>query len=209
MNRREWMGVSVGTFFATGCQERKREVVQDAEIAWSPLLGKWAAVSDANIVEDDGVLRIGWAETLAAARWEGDVPSVPFELEMQARRVDGTDFFCAITFPARGADQCVTMVAGGWGGALVGISSIDEKDASDNETTMHHRFENGRWYQFRILCDGKRISTWIDGKQVINGSIEGKRLSLRPGPISVCAPFGLATWQTTGEIRGMRWRRMK
>jgi hypothetical protein len=36
---------------------------------------------------------------------------------------------------------------------------------------------------------------------------EGKTLSLRAGQITDCAPFGLATWQTTGEIRNVRWRK--
>ena len=34
----------------------------------------------------------------------------------------------------------------------------------------------------------------------------GRKLSLRPGPIDACAPFGLATWQSSGEFKDIRWR---
>ena len=35
---------------------------------------------------------------------------------------------------------------------------------------------------------------------------EGKKLGLRFGPIDLCAPFGIASYQTRAEIRRMRWR---
>jgi len=143
---------------------------------------------------------------MTAAKWTGEVPQAPFELELEARRVDGTDFFCAVTFPARGADECLTLVIGGWGGATVGISSIDGKDASENETRSLMAFETGVWYRIKLLREGERIAVWINGEKMINVDTTGKQLSLRPGPVSDCAPFGLATWQTTGEVRGMRYR---
>jgi hypothetical protein len=125
-----------------------------------------------------------------------------------AMRKDGTDFFCAITFPARGTDECVTLIVGGWGGSLVGISSIDGKDASENETRSTQAFEPGAWYRIRLLREGERIAAWINNKKVVDVDTTGKKLSLREGPISECAPFGLATWQTTAVIRNVRWRRI-
>jgi hypothetical protein len=37
-----------------------------------------------------------------------------------------------------------TFICGGWGGAVVGISSIDGQDASMNETTKYIKFEDDR-----------------------------------------------------------------
>jgi hypothetical protein len=125
-----------------------------------------------------------------------------------AKRVDGTDFFCAVTFPARGVDECVTFLVGGWGGGTVGISSIDGKDASENETTTYGKFETDVWYAIRLVRKGERIEAWIDGEKVVDVDTTGKVLALRPGPIEECAPFGLATWQTTGLIQNVRWRRL-
>ena len=168
----------------------------------------WQALEGGGEITTGEPLRIGWGEMLTAVRWTGEVPLPPFELELSARRIDGTDFFCALTFPARGPEECVTLVLGGWGGGTVGISSIDGKDASENETTHYHAFQTGVWYQVRLLCEAAEIKVWIDGEKVIDVDTTGKTLSLREGPIDQCAPFGLATWQTTGEIRGARWRRI-
>lgn len=157
---------------------------------------------------ETGVLRLQWGESLSAMKWTGAPVTPPFEIELEARRIDGTDFFCGLTFPARSSGESVTWIVGGWGGSLVGISSIDDKDASDNETTFHRAFEKERWYRLRLRREGERIDAWIDGEQVTRIDTRGRKLSLRPGPIDCCGPFGLATWQTTGEFRQLRWRKL-
>lgn len=155
---------------------------------------------------EPGVLRLEWGESLSAATWTGAPVTVPFEVELEARRIDGTDFFCGLTFPARPGGECLTWIVGGWGGSLVGISSLDGLDASGNETKVHRTFEGKRWYRLRLRREPARLEAWIDGERVIALETAGRTLSLRPGPIGVCAPFGLATWQSTGEFKGLRWR---
>lgn len=189
-----------------GCGKQHVEY-SGVEEEWMGLTGEWEGISGGQ-VDTGEPLRIGWGETLTAVRWKGDPPTPPFELELMAKRVDGTDFFCAITFPARGVDECVTLIVGGWGGSLVGISSIDGKDASENETKSYHQFQTDVWYRIRLLRKDEKIEVWIAGEKVIDVDTTGKKLSLREGPISECAPFGLATWQTTGLIRDVRWRRL-
>ena len=65
--------------------------------------------------------------------WTGKVPGPSFRVQMEAMRVDGSDFFCAVTVPVAGS-HC-TFVVGGWGGTVVGFSSLDGLDASENETS--------------------------------------------------------------------------
>lgn len=190
-------------FAAVGCG--KEEVVISEDEGWIGMQGEWEGMSGGQ-VDTGEPLRIGWGETLTTVRWKGAVPKPPFELELMTKRIDGTDFFCAVTFPARSVDECVTLVVGGWGGGTVGISSIDGKDASDNETTTYGKFETDVWYKIRVRVKGEKITAWIDGKKVIDVDTTGKKLSLREGSISECAPFGLATWQTTGVVRNIRWR---
>lgn len=177
------------------------------EPEWISLTGKWTGVEGGEVVEEDGVLRLSFSDMLTAAKWDGDLPGAPFELELEARRVDGTDFFCAVTFPARD-NEFVTWIVGGWGGGLSGISSVDDFDASENETGTNQRFEQGTWYRLKLRREGEKIEAWIDGEKVVDLDTTGRKLSLRPGPISACAPFGLGTWQTTGEIRGAKWRKL-
>ncbi len=77
---------------------------------------------------------------------------VNYEVSLDARRVEGNDFFCGITFPA-GKDPC-SFIVGGWGGTTVGLSSIDGLDASDNKTTLM-QFEKNRWYHIRLAVTDK------------------------------------------------------
>ncbi len=175
------------------------------ERPWIDLKNEWEGVSG-GIVEAGDELSIGWGEGLTNVRWKGEVPTAPFELEMKAKRVNGTDFFCAVTFPARGVEECVTLIVGGWGGSLVGISSIDGKDASENDAQKIHTFETDVWYQIRLVRHGEKLMVWIDGEKLIDIDTTGKALALRQGGIEECAPFGLATWQTTARIKDIRWR---
>ena len=204
MKRRKWM-VMFGGFCLVGCGEKKTASVSAVERPWIDLKDQWEGVSG-GAVEVGEELAIGWGEGLTNVRWKGEVPMAPFELEMTAKRVNGTDFFCAVTFPARGVEECVTLIVGGWGGSLVGISSIDGKDASENDAQKIRTFETDVWYQIRLVRDGEKLMVWIDGEKLIDIDTTGKTLSLRQGGIEECAPFGLATWQTTARIRDIRWR---
>ena len=114
-------------------------------------------------------------------------------------RVRGNDFFASLTFPV--GDSFATWVMGGWGGDIVGISSIDGWDASDNETRSYFNFENGRWYALRLQVTDDRIQAWIDGQQVVNVNIKGRAISLRHGEIKLSAPFGFASYATEGRLR--------
>jgi hypothetical protein len=44
------------------------------------------------------------------------------------------------------------------------------------------------------------------GEKLVDLDTTGKTLSLRHGGIEECVLFGLATWQTTAQIRDVRWR---
>ena len=202
MKRRKSIGIMLAGLVVTGCGRDKAAVIENP---WIEMRDDWEGISGGE-VDTGEPLRIGWGESLTAVKWQGEVPKAPFELKLMAKRVNGTDFFCAVTFPVRDGSDSVTLVIGGWGGGLVGISSIDGKDASDNETTSYHKFETDVWYRVRLVCEGERIQAWINGEKVVDVDTTGKELSLREGSISECAPFGLATWQTTGVIRNARWR---
>lgn len=170
---------------------------------------KWQAIEGAADLEWDHesrVMRISVGTDLNGVRWSGPLPSVPYEVELEARRMSGSDFFCGLTFPVRSGKECVTLIVGGWGGNLVGISSIDGLDASENSTASQYEFENHRWYRIRVQVGGERLQAWIDDRQVVDAFTEEQKLSLRAGPIEACAPFGLATWLTSAEIRGAKWR---
>lgn len=190
-----------------GACEKRATPQQVAAPPWIPLTGNWTGTEGGDVFEENGILHLPFGEQLTAAKWTGETPSTPFELEYEARRVNGTDFFGAVTFPAQGED-CVTFIIGGWGGGVVGISSLDDLDASENETGTAMPFENGRWYQIRLIRSEEKIQAWIDGQMAVDVSTTNRKLSLRPGPISACAPFGFGSWQSAAQIRNARWRKL-
>lgn len=155
------------------------------------------------------VLECDMGAELIGVRWTGELPKIPYELEVEARRMNGSDFFCGLTFPVRRDDELVTLVVGGWGGAVVGISSIDGRDAMENETTTRRNFETKRWYRIKIRVEEKMLTAWLDDEKLVDLPLEGKILSLRAGPIVQCAPLGLGAWQTGAEYRKMRWWALK
>lgn len=152
----------------------------------------------------DGLLRIGMGESLSGVTYTNKVPETNFEIEVEAKKIQGSDFFCAITFPV-GKEHC-TFVMGGWGGAVVGISSIDLMDASENETTKYMKFDKEKWYKIHVKVTPKKIEASIDGEKLADVELEGKKISMRPGDIEQNVPFGLATYQTESAIKSVKIR---
>ncbi|MBL9133968.1 MAG: hypothetical protein JNG86_22340 [Verrucomicrobiaceae bacterium] len=133
-------------------------------------------------------------------------PSTRYAIDYEAMRVEGGDFFGTVTFPV--GEAHLSFVMGGWGGTLVGLSSIDHRDASENETRGDLAFENGRWYRVRIEVREDDIRAWIDQKPFVNVNIRGRRLELRAGGIEKCAPFGFASYLSTARVRGVTITRL-
>ena len=140
---------------------------------------------------------------MTGVTYRGDFPRLNYEVRLEAKRVDGVDFFCGMTFPVRKA-YC-SLIVGGWAGSVVGLLSIDGKDASENDTTRYMKFETDRWYRIRLRVSEERIQVWIDDKPVVNQNIVGKRISTR-SEVDLSRPFGIATWETRAALRGIEVR---
>jgi hypothetical protein len=104
-----------------------------------------------------------------------------------------------------GESHC-SLIVGGWGGGVVGISSIDGADASENETTQFITFETGRWYRIRVRVTDKKIEAWVEQKKVADVLTAGRKITTRFGDIELSKPFGLASWSTSAAFRGIRIR---
>ena len=150
------------------------------------------------------VLKLG--DPFTGIQWTNAISKMDYEVALDAMRVSGSDFFCGLTVPA-GTNFC-SLIVGGWGGSLMGISSLDGMDASENETTHFKNFEQGRWYRIRLRITERRIEAWIDKEKVVNVDISEKRISLRPGDIELSKPFGIASYQTTAALREIKIRRV-
>jgi len=173
-------------------------------------LADWESVDNggSGAVElQDGEMIIRQGESLSGAVYKKakGLPMTNYEISAETMRIEGADFFCGLTFPVGDIKTCITLVLGGWGGSVTGISSIDGMDASENNTSSYQRFKDNQWYKVKLRVTPKEIHVWVDGKEVINADIEGKKLGLRPGPIESYAPLSFTTYQTTAAIRNVKF----
>jgi hypothetical protein len=159
------------------------------------------------VTVEEGKIILGMGAALTGIDWTNAVPKWDYEIALEAMKVDGSDFFCGLTLPA--GDSFFSFIVGGWGGGVVGISSVDGADASLNETTKYMKFDRGKWYRIRVRVTRGRIETWIDDDQLVDLELKGKKISLRAGEIELSTPLGVASWQTTAALRDIRIRSLQ
>jgi hypothetical protein len=156
---------------------------------------------------ENGAIVLGPGGPMTGVNWTGELPKSDYEVRFEAMRTNGNDFFASLTFPVK--DSFATFVTGGWGGDIVGMSSIDNWDASENETRSYFDFEANRWYAFRLEVTDDRIRAWIDDQPVFDVVIAGRTIGMRPGEIKLSAPFGFASYNTRGLIRKVEHRSLR
>jgi len=167
-------------------------------------LGQWKITDfggQGDVGVKDGAIHLGMGNYMTGITWGGPVVRMNYEISLEAMRVEGNDFFCGLTFPV--AENPCTLILGGWGGSLCGLSSIDHFDASENETTRMMSFEKGKWYKVRLRVVPSRIQAWLDDENLVDVDITDHKLDIRI-EVDLCQPLGIATYATTGAIRNLR-----
>ncbi|XAL99647.1 DUF1080 domain-containing protein [Phycisphaeraceae bacterium D3-23] len=169
--------------------------------------------ADGEVFVEDDVLHMDMGGPLTGVVYNGDIaellgePLENYEITLEAQRLQGNDFFVGLTFPV-GTVGHVTLIMGGWGGGLVGLSSLDHADASMNPTTQLMQFESDRWYSVRVAVTGTHIRVWLDEDEVISvNRADHERYDLR-GEVMDTAPLGLCCFQTHAAYRDIVVRRL-
>jgi len=156
---------------------------------------------------EGGVLTMERGEPLTGVTKLGkDFPTENFEMRWSAQRVDGSDFFAGVTFPV-GKEYC-SLIAGGWGGGLVGISSIDGNDASENETASYRNFKNEQWYRFRVRVDAQNITVWLDEEQILEVPRGNRKFSVR-AEVMRSRPLGYCVFQSKVSVKDWEYRTLE
>lgn len=199
---------------------------------WVSLTDHWVASEfggEGDVTIKDGLIKMEYGDPLTGVHWTGPFveekktaevapkqPKTPalsdqskplprdnYEVRWESRRDKGYDFMCAFTFPV--ADKHASLVMGGWGGGITGISSIDGNDASDNETTMFKAFENDQWYKARVRVETKQITVWIDGTLMFEQPREDHEFDIR-FEMDPCTPLGIANFECDSSFRNIQIR---
>jgi hypothetical protein len=151
----------------------------------------------------DGQLLLEEGRPMTGVAWAGEFPTGGYEVLVDAMRTSGGDFFCGMTFPV-GGSWC-TLIVGGWGGMVVGLSNVDGGSAAENETTLGMSFDTGRWYRIRVAVMADFIDAWIDDERVIHQARQGHEFDIwwEQEP---ARPFGINTWMTGAAFRNVALR---
>ncbi len=179
------------------------------EAGWKDLfdgksLDRWTITQfggQGKVFVDQGSIVLGMGEPMTGITWTGEFPKNSYEVTLEAMREVGNDFFCGLTFPV--GDEFCSLILGGWGGGLVGLSSIDGHDASENETTRFMGFKRGQWYAVRVQVTDREIRAWLDGSRIVDVERDDHRFTVR-SEVRLSRPFGVATWLTTARVRNIR-----
>jgi hypothetical protein len=182
---------------------------------WIPLfdgksLKNWESTpfgGEAEVLAENGELTLKQGEPLTGITWKGpELPKVNYEITLEAQRVDGGDFFCALTVPVK--ETACSLVLGGWGGTVIGISSINGSDASENETTDYYSFKKGEWYKVRMRVTDTHIQAWLNDDQIANVDYTDKQIGVRI-EVEISRPLGISSYRTEGKIRNFKMRRIE
>lgn len=155
-----------------------------------------------------GAIVIEAGADLSGVTWsrEAELPRNNYEITLEAMKIEGHDFFCGLTFPV--GDTGCTLIVGGWGGMVVGLSSLDDMDASENETTSAMEFAPNRWYRIRLRVTPEKIGAWVDNREMFDVEVKERKIGLRWGDIEKSLPLGIATYQTKAAVRDIKLRRL-
>jgi hypothetical protein len=183
---------------------------------WQPLfdgksLDGWRVVEEASFAQHgavrvDGdriVLEAGNNRTGVACLKK--VPTTDYEIALEAMRETGAADFCNLVFPVGPAHCALTL--GGYV-TMAGLDQVDGQPFNENEATTRLAYQRGEWYRILVRVTEARIEAWVGGQKVIDVPREGHQYSLRADYCPL-APVGVSTWDTTGALRNIRFRRLK
>jgi hypothetical protein len=161
---------------------------------------------EADVTVENNTIVVGSGATLSGINWKGpDLPTMDYEVNFDANRLEGSDFFVGLTFPVDKTHA--SLILGGWGGSLVGISSINGFDAANNETAAVKDFKNKQWYHVRLRITKNHLEAWVDEEKIVDTDTTDKEVSTR-ADIDASKPFGIATYQTKAAYKNIFVRKL-
>lgn len=154
----------------------------------------------------EDTINIGKGLPYSSIYRKGKVPGENFEFELEAMRTEGADIFCGLVFPV--GTNFVSMICGGWGNSVHGLSNVNYMNASENQTSVFREFKDKTWYTIKVRVTKPRVQVWIDGKETINQERPQNAFEPYPG-LEAFQPLGIFTWETGSAFRNIRFRRIE
>ena len=173
-------------------------------------LKNWKKTSfggEGEVTVEKGLLILERGEPLTGVTWTGDaLPKTNYEVTLEAKLIEGFDFFCGIGFPV--GETSASFVAGGWGGSVCGISTIDGDAAIDNNTCTVQTFKKDQWYEFCLRVTPENIEVWLGDEQIVDVKVKDHKIAIHPS-MEPSVPFGLTSYMTTAAYRNVKLRKLE
>lgn len=157
---------------------------------------------------EDGKIIVHSGASLSGVNWTGPaLPTDNFEIEFDAMKLDGSDFFVGLTFPYK--KDYASLIMGGWGGSIVGLSSINGSDAANNDSATSRDFKKNQWYHVRLRATPTKIQAWLNDENdpFLDVDTTDKTISTR-SDIDAAKPLGLSTYQTSAAYKNIILRKL-
>ncbi|MBM3957081.1 MAG: DUF1080 domain-containing protein, partial [Gemmatimonadetes bacterium] len=177
---------------------------------------------------EEGRIVLGHGASRTGIAWMGESPTVDYEIAFETRceaaapRPDGglgllrliapgagnpggAECFCELSFPV-GSSLC-TLSVGALGGTVFGLSSLEGRGATENDTTRRVGLQPGQWHAVRVRVTEPKVEAWLGGEQVLDLARAGRRLTPQAD-----APLGtltLASARATSAVRNIQVRRLE
>ena len=69
-------------------------------------------------------------------------------------------------------------------------------------------FTKAQWYKVRLIVTENRFQGFVDKKRIVNVGIKDRKIGMRFGEIEESIPLGISTFQTTGEFKNIKIRKL-
>ena len=178
-------------------------------------MDQWQTINfggEGDVYFKDDALNLDYGNPLTGAKYKGDLAALlgeskeNYAITLETQRIEGVDMFLGVTFPV-GNDGHVSLVLGGWAGAITGLSNLDGLNASENETTQYHAFDDKQWYKVKILVTEEKIQCWLDDKTLVDIKRADYKKYDTHGAVSDTKPFGMFSYGTWGKVKDVKvWK---
>lgn len=181
-----------------------------------PLVGEgltdWKKVNfggEGEVSYKDGILNLDMGSPLTGIIYTGKPEEIfgteleDYAITLKAQRVEGIDMFLGLTFPV-GRDGHVSLVLGGWAGAISGLSNLDGLNAAENATTQYHAFKEKQWYDVKIYVTKEKVECWLDETKIVDESRSDYTEFKTHSAVENTVPFGLFTYSTWGAYKELK-----
>jgi alpha-L-arabinofuranosidase len=136
--------------------------VNGEPIDLKPVSGSWERTSEQN-----------WRQTdLADDRRAlgGSLTARNYTLTLKAKKISGAEGFL-ILFYVRSTGDFLWWNIGGWGNNRHNIELAVGGGKSNITRDVPGRIEEGRWYDIKIVCEGRRVQCYLDNTRVHDAQI--------------------------------------